>query len=785
MSGMAAIRMLARAQLRRSLRTMLLLGVLAGVTAGIVVGSAQLARRTATARERLEQAAAAPDAMLQVVAGPEVVPEILGLPEVEEAVVTATGIAALGGNDKQFLGLLALPANRPRDLFRPIVLDGRLPDPSRPDEMVVSEDLATVRGLRVGTVVPLAFLTAREFGEFDIGFGEPDGPKVDMKIVGSVRTATDRGINSIEAFSTPALTALISAGGSDSYPTILVKLRDGTASLPEFTRKARAIGDAAPPLPGMEEFDGVEVQVPSRQRAVIAVTVRVLTIGLLTFAGVAGVAGLLGVALVMRRHFHSTVDPDLAALGAVGVTSRQVRAARLLTAAPFVALGTVVALGLAAVLGVLEPLGSMAREEPFPGWHVNLSILAVALPVVVGILVLIALVSGPTRLRRPVPPLHTNAVAARLATAGAPPTTVVGTRMALQAGRGRTAVPVRSTLVATTLGIFGVVAVIVFVASLDRLVDSPERWGWVADAEVIDTQDELTARLERDPLVTALSVYREAPVQVEDRIITAESYATPSRTVGWTIVDGSVPTGTNEIMLGTRLARDLGRGIGDTVDLRRQGGGTATFTIVGVGAGPNLTNQQFAGGVILRSDDLVRFARSQPFTGVSVALRGDDVEHFERRYGGDAEIALAERPHDVDNLAQLGALPWFLALFLVVVGVVVLGNFLLTTTRRRRRDLDTLRAMGFVPRQVHALVATVALVTVGVGLVIGVPLGIAAGRLGWQLTARSVYVAQDTLVPLVSLVAFVGAALVATLLVAVWPAWRAARDPAARGLRDE
>ena len=121
----------------------------------------------------------------------------------------------------------------------------------------------------------------------------------------------------------------------------------------------------------------------------------------------------------------------------------------------------------------------------------------------------------------------------------------------------------------------------------------------------------------------------------------------------------------------------------------------------------------------------------------------------------------------------------------MLVGLVVLGNFLLTTIRRRRRDLDTLRAMGFVPRQVHVLVATVALVTVGVGLVLGVPLGIAAGRLGWQVTARSVYVGGDTLVPLVPLVAFVGAAIVATLLAAVWPAWRAARDPAARGLRDE
>jgi hypothetical protein len=782
---MAAAGMLARAQLRRSLRTMVLLGVLAGVTAGIVIGSVQLTRRTATAHERLEEATAVPDAMLQVVGGPGLIPQLLALPEIDRSMVSATGVAAVGGNDKSFIGLLALPRDRPRDLFRPVVAEGRLPDPDRPDEMVVSEQVAELGGYHVGSILPLAFLTTEEFGQFDTGFGEPDGPKVDMKVVGLVRTAFDRGGNAIDAFSTPALADLIADRGSDSFGTIFVTLKGGLDSLPEFTRKVRAISEAAPSVPGAEEFDGVEIQIPSRQRSVIAVTARVITIGLLSFAAVAGIAGMLGVALVMRRHFHATVDPDLPAMSAVGVTSRQVRVARLLSALPFVAVGTVLAIALAAALGVLEPFGSMAGQEPHPGWHANVAILALAVPIVLGLLVLVAVVSGPTRVRRNAPPLRTNAVAARLATIGAPPTTVVGSRMALQAGRGRTAVPVRSTLVATTLGVFGLAAVLVFVASLDRLVDSPARWGWVADAQVVDTRPELTARLREDPQVVALSEYDEAPVQIEDRVLIAESYDSPTPVVGWTMIDGTMPSGVNEILLGSRLARDLGRGIGDTVDLRREGGATATFTVVGIGAGPNLNNQQFAGGVIMRPQDLDRFARSQAFTGARVALRDGDGARLQRRYEGDAEVVLPERPPDVDNLAQLGALPWLLALFLGAVGLTVLANFLVTTVRRRRRDLDTLRAMGFVPRQVHALVATVALVTIGVGLVVGVPLGVAAGRLTWQLTARSVYVATGAVVPLAALAAFVGVAIVAALLVALWPAWRAARDPAARGLRDE
>lgn len=765
---------------------MIVLGLLAGLTAGIVLGCAQLVRRTSTAYERLERATGVPDAVLLSTGGPDQVEKLVRIPQVRSSLVTATGIAQAGTDARRFLGVLGLPGSTPPGLFTPIIVAGRAADPRAPNEVVISEHASDVTGFHVGSTVDLAFLTSKEFTQFDTGFGEPDGPKVKMRVVGIARTAIDQGVNAIEAYSTPAFAKLLGPD-ADSFPTVMVRLRDGARSLPAFERAVRKIADATAPVKGGEEFAGIEVQVPSRQRPVLAVTARVLVIGLLAFAVVAGIAGLLGVGLALRRHFQATVEPDLAALGAIGITARETRAARLISALPFVATGAVVAALVGVGLGVMDPIGSLARQEPHPGWHVNVAIVALGAVVVTLLLVLIALVAGPIRLRaRASAPLRASGTAARLASAGAPPPSVIGSQMALQAGRGRTAVPARSTLVGTTLGVLGLVGVIVFASSLDRLVDTPSRWGWVTDALVQDASQDVRDRLVRSPSITAVSRYDEVNVDVEGRDATAEAFTHEKGSVGWTVLDGRMPAARGEILLGARLGREIDRGVGDAVVLRGKHGATVRFRVVGIGVGPNLTNQQFAGGVVIAHRDVPRVGQTQPFVGASVKFRhGVDADKVATRLGRDYEVDRPTRPPDVDNLAQLGALPALLAAFLALVGLAVLAHLLISTTRRRRRDLDTLRALGFVPRQARAVVMTVALVTMGVGLVIGVPLGIAVGRLGWQFTARSVYVAGDPKVSVVAIVGFVLAALVAAVVAAAWPAWRVARGPAASGLRDE
>ena len=74
--------------------------------------------------------------------------------------------------------------------------------------------------------------------------------------------------------------------------------------------------------------------------------------------------------------------------------------------------------------------------------------------------------------------MRPSRVAAALGRTRAAPAPVLGVRMAFEPGRGRTALPVRSALVVSALAVGVVVAVLTFAAGLDRLISTPERYGW-------------------------------------------------------------------------------------------------------------------------------------------------------------------------------------------------------------------------------------------------------------------------------------------------------------------
>jgi putative ABC transport system permease protein len=110
---------------------------------------------------------------------------------------------------------------------------------------------------------------------------------------------------------------------------------------------------------------------------------------------------------------------------------------------------------------------------------------------------------------------------------------------------------------------------------------------------------------------------------------------------------------------------------------------------------------------------------------------------------------------------------------------------LTTAARRRRRELSVLASLGFVPAQLRGVLYVAALTMVGVGLVLGVPLGVLAGRWAWKLTADAVYVSPALAAPLGAVALLALGALLIGALVAAWPAWRVGRAPAADGLHDE
>jgi ABC-type antimicrobial peptide transport system permease subunit len=174
----------------------------------------------------------------------------------------------------------------------------------------------------------------------------------------------------------------------------------------------------------------------------------------------------------------------------------------------------------------------------------------------------------------------------------------------------------------------------------------------------------------------------------------------------------------------------------------------------------------------LNHDVLVRWA-----PGVDVARANQRLAQ-----SSDAEVFSARLPSELANLERVRALPWALAAFLAAVALLAVVYAIASTVRRRRRDLAVLRTLGFVDRQLSALVRWQATTFALVGLVLGIPIGVVAGRLVWHEVASGIGVdttAAPALLPVV-LVAVV--VIVVALAVAMVPAFYARRVSPATAL---
>jgi hypothetical protein len=112
-------------------------------------------------------------------------------------------------------------------------------------------------------------------------------------------------------------------------------------------------------------------------------------------------------------------------------------------------------------------------------WTVLLVGIALLVLVLVTIAIVQSLLGAPHRegrQRLAVPrPLRTVRA---FQSAGMSAPAVVGTHFALESGRGRTSVPVRSVLVGTVLAVAMVVATLTFASGLSTLVSHPALYGW-------------------------------------------------------------------------------------------------------------------------------------------------------------------------------------------------------------------------------------------------------------------------------------------------------------------
>jgi predicted lysophospholipase L1 biosynthesis ABC-type transport system permease subunit len=130
------------------------------------------------------------------------------------------------------------------------------------------------------------------------------------------------------------------------------------------------------------------------------------------------------------------------------------------------------------------------------------------------------------------------------------------------------------------------------------------------------------------------------------------------------------------------------------------------------------------------------------------------------------------------------ALPLQLSVLFAIAAFATLVHVLLTSVRRRRRDLAILQTLGFTRLQVTATIAWQALTLAGIALIIGVPFGILAGRIGWAAFAYRLGVVSEPTISTLSVVV-VPVTLVAALLVSLGPGLIARRVRPASMLKAE
>jgi ABC-type lipoprotein release transport system permease subunit len=110
---------------------------------------------------------------------------------------------------------------------------------------------------------------------------------------------------------------------------------------------------------------------------------------------------------------------------------------------------------------------------------------------------------------------------------------------------------------------------------------------------------------------------------------------------------------------------------------------------------------------------------------------------------------------------------------------VALALTLVASVHRRRRDLALLKTLGFTKRQLAATVAWQATTAVLIGLIVGVPIGIALGRWLWDLFASEISAVPSPVIPFGEIAAITIGALLIANVVAALPGRLAARTPSA------
>jgi FtsX-like permease family/MacB-like periplasmic core domain len=542
-------------------------------------------------------------------------------------------------------------------------------------------------------------------------------------------------------------------------------------------------------------------------------------IALGVFGGFAGIAVLLIAGQVIGRILRLGAV-ETATLRALGADRRMALWEGLIGVLVSVVIGSLLAVGVAVVLSPLTPLGPVRPVYPTGGFAFDWTVLGLGLVALIVLLGAVAVVLASrgiamtTVQRAPEAGAPVSRLARSAATSGLPLSAVTGLRFALESGRGRDTVPVRSAILGAVLAVAVLVTTVTFGASLDSLVSHPANYGWnwndallsgFAGAEDLP-QHQITTLLDHDEHIKEWAGVNFVAAKVDGlhvQMITER----PGAAVEPPVLSGHGLQGSDQIVLGAATLAELHKKLGDAVML--SGGHVAArrLRIVGTATMPAITKglDMGTGAVVATSDFPVSILNPQDSQfpgpnavlvrvapGQSASLAHRSLEKIDqgvnaiRDAGSPAGgIVTVLRPAEIVNYRSMGTTPAILGAGLAVGAVVALGLTLVASVRRRRRELALLKSLGFTQRQLAAAIAWQSSSSVVIGAVLGVPLGIVIGRVLWNLFARDIDAVPAPSIPVLVIALIALGAVVLANIVAAVPGRMAARTPTALVLRAE
>jgi hypothetical protein len=690
---------------------------------------------------------------------------------------------------------------------------GRLANPDRRGEAVMNVQAASEMGVHIGSVIQIPFYTDAQIQQSDVG--KPFLVE-NITMVGEVTLADSLVESDIDSLGSatvifsPALTRALAPTSATGTETLL-QLKGGDRTVKQVFSKILRLD------PAVQAFGGYELTsdfVPAVEQSI-----EPEAIALGTFGGIAGVAVILIVALMIGRILRVEAE-ETSTLRALGANRLAMRTDQLIGVLGAVFLGACLAVAVAFALSSLSPLGPVRPVYPHRGVSFDGTALGVGFLVLVTLLGAFALFASNREIRRITSkriasrPKHEPRLVRSSANAGLPISAVAGVRFALESGEGRNSTPVRSAILGTVLAVTVLMTTLTFGASLDGLVSRPSLYGWnwnyailsgFAGAEDMPAHQSATFLNEDRDIQSWAGVYTVGGKL--DGVRESMLAEQPGASVAPPILSGHGLEKANQVVLGSATLDQLHKHVGDTVTFSNGKTTGTTLTIVGTATMPAIEDGlgMGTGAVVAMSDFPTSLLNLQSSsipgpniflirirTGVAAGAAYRSVLKVNRKInnvpnaqGSAGGVVKVLRPEEIVNFHSMGTTPTIFATGLATGAIAALGITLGASVRRRRRDLAMLKALGFTQRQLASAIAWQATVAAVFGAVLGVPLGIVIGRELWMLFARSINAVPSPSTPLLATVAVGLGTIVFANVVAAVPGRIAARTSTALVLRAE